>query len=318
MQHNRGREAKAPWQIPARGWADILRRAWKDTGKRNLSLVAGGVTYYLLLALFPALAALVSVYGLVANPADVANSVQSLSGMLPPSTVELIGGGLQQLVSASSKSLGLGAVIGMAIALWSGVRGMTGIMTALNIAYGQPEGRGFIRFNTTALLLTVVVTIGGLIALALVAGLPAVLSGAGARSPGRWIGLIVEWPLLIVFVMGMMALIYHYGPDRRKPKWKWASPGVIVAAILWIVGSILFTVYVYHFDSYNKTYGSLGAPLVLLTWMWLSVFVVLFGAEINGEAERQTRQDTTAEAPLPRGRGGTEGAGTVTRGARRR
>jgi membrane protein len=239
-------------------------------GYRQEKFIArrGRGTYYLLLALFPALAALISVYGLVANPADVTNSVQSLSGMLPPSTVELIGGGLQQLVSASSKSLGVGAVIGIAIALWSGVRGMTGIMTALNIANGQPEGRGFIRFNTTALLLTVVVTIGGLIALALVAGLPAVFSGAGMRSPGRWIGLIVEWPLLIVFAMGMMALIYCYGPDRRKPEWKWASPGVIVAAILWIFGSILFSVYVYHFDSYNKTYGSLGAPLVLLTWMW--------------------------------------------------
>jgi membrane protein len=118
--------------------------------------------------------------------------------------------------------------------------------------------------------------------------------------------------------MGMTALIYRYEPDRRKPKWKWASPGVIVAAILWILGSILFTVYVYHFDSYNKTYGSLGAPLALLTWMWLSVFVVLFGAEINGEAERQTRQDTTAGAPLPIGRGNTEGADMVTRGPRRR
>ena len=305
MQHNRGRDAKAPWQIPARGWADILRRAWKDTGKRNLSLVAGGVTYYLLLALFPALAALISVYGLFANPADVANSVQSLSGMLPPSTVELIGGGLRQLVSASSRSLGLCAVIGIAIALWSGVRGMTGIMTALNIAYGQPEGRGFLRFNTTALLLSVVVMVGGLIALALVAGLPVVLSGAGSKGPGRWVGLIVEWPLLIVFVMVMVGLIYRYGPDRRSPKWKWASPGVIVATILWIFGSALFTIYVYDFASYNKAYGSLSTPLVLLTWMWVSVFVVLFGAEINGEAERQTRQDTTAGAPLPISRRGT-------------
>lgn len=294
MEQDRGREAEAPWQIPARGWADILRRAWKDTGKRNLSLVAGGVTYYLLVALFPAFAALVSVYGLVANPADVANSVQSLSGMLPPSTVELIGDELAQLVSASSKSLGLGAVIGIAIALWSGVRGMTGMMTALNIAYAQPERRGFIRFNATALVLTVVVFVGGLIALALVAGLPAVLNGVGVHGPGRWIGLAVEWPLLIVFVMGMVALIYRYGPDRSKPKWKWTSLGVIVATILWILGSILFTVYIYYFGSYNKTYGSLGLPLVLLTWMWLSVFVVLFGAEINGEAERQTQQDTTA------------------------
>jgi membrane protein len=265
MEQDRGREAEAPWQIPARGWADILRRAWKDTGKRNLSLVAGGVTYYLLVALFPAFAALVSVYGLVANPADVANSVQSLSGMLPPSTVQLIGDELAQLVSASSKSLGLGAVIGIAIALWSGVRGMTGMMTALNIAYAQPERRGFIRFNATALVLTVVVFVGGSIALALVAGLPAVLNGVGVHGPGRWIGLAVEWPLLIVFVMGMVALIYRYGPDRSKPKWKWTSLGVIVATILWILGSILFTVYIYYFGSYNKTYGSLGLPLVLLS-----------------------------------------------------
>jgi membrane protein len=294
MDQDRSREAEAPWQISARGWANILCQAWKDTGKRNLSLVAGGVTYYLLLALFPALAALVSVYGLVANPAGVAESVQSLSGMLPPSTVEVIGDELTQLVSASSKSLSLGAVIGVAIALWSGVHGMTGMMTALNIAYDQPERRGYIRFNATALALTVVVVVGGLIALAFVAGLPAVLNGVGAQGPGRWIGLAVEWPLLVVFAMGMVALIYRYGPDRSKPKWRWASLGVIVATILWILGSILFTVYIYYFGSYNKTYGSLGLPLVLLTWMWLSVFVVLFGAEINGEAERQTQQDTAS------------------------
>ena len=290
MQQDRARKAEAPWQITARGWTNILYRVWKDTGKKNLSLVAGGVTYYLLLALFPALAALVSVYGLVADPADMAKSVQSLSGMLPPSTVTLIGTGLRQLVSASSRSLGLGAVIGIGIAIWSSVRGMTGMMTALNIAYAQPERRGFIRFNVTALMLTVVVIAGGLIALALVVGLPLALNGAGARGPARWVGLVVEWPLLIVFVMAIVALIYRYGPDRSEPEWKWASPGVIVATILWIAGSILFTVYVYHFGSYNKTYGSLSALLVLLTWMWLSAYAVLFGAEINGEAERQTRQ----------------------------
>src|ERR1700680_3128535 len=258
MDQDRSCEAEAPWQILARGWANILCKAWRDTGKRNLSLVAGGVTYYLLLALFPALAALVSVYGLVANPAGVAESVQSLSGMLPPSTVEVIGDELTQLVSASSKSLSLGAVIGVAIALWSGVHGMTGMMTALNIAYDQPERRGYIRFNATALALTVVVVVGGLIALAFVAGLPAVLNGVGAQGPGRWIGLAVEWPLLVVFAMGMVALIYRYGPDRSKPKWKWTSLGVIVATILWILGSILFTVYIYYFGSYNKTYGSFG------------------------------------------------------------
>jgi membrane protein len=295
MRQDRGHEAEAPWQVSARGWMDILLRAWKNTSEKNLSLVAGGVAYYLLLALFPALAALVSIYGLVANPADVTKHIHSLSSMLPSSTVKLIGDELHQLVSASSRSLGLGATIGIVIALWSSLHGMTGMMSALNIAYGQPERRGFIRFNTTALLLTAVVTVGGLIALMLITALPIVLHGAGLRGPKRWIGLTVEWPLLIVFAAGMVALIYRYGPDRDKPKWKWASPGVITATVLWIIGSSLFSFYVYHFSSYNKTYGALGALLVLMTWLWLSAFVVLFGAEINGEAERQTQRDTSED-----------------------
>jgi membrane protein len=294
MRQNRGHEAETPWQMPACGWMDILLRAWKNTSEKNLSLVAGGVAYYLLLALFPALAALVSIYGLVANPTDVAKHVHSLSSMLPSSTVALIGVELHQLVSASSRSLGLGAAIGIVIALWSGLHGMTGLMSALNIAYSQPERRGFIRFYTTALLLTTVVTVGGLIALALIVALPIVMHGAGLRGPKRLIGVTVEWPLLIVFAMGMVALIYRYGPDRDTPKWKWASPGVITATVLWVIGSSLFSYYVYHFSSYNKTYGTLGALLVLLTWLWLSAFVVLFGAEINCEAERQTQRDTSA------------------------
>jgi membrane protein len=151
-----------------------------------------------------------------------------------------------------------------------------------------------IRLNVTALLLTVAAILGSLIALALVAGLPVVLSESIARGPGRWIGLVVEWPVLIACAMGMLALIYRYGPDQSKSEWKWASPGVIAATMLWVVGSVLFTIYIYHFGSYNKTYGSLGALLVLLTWMWLSAFVVLFGPEINGEAERQKGQGTAA------------------------
>lgn len=299
MQQDQGRKTDTPRQISVRGWMDVIRRAWKDTGRKNLSLVAAGVTYYLLLALFPGLAALVSVYGLVANPADVAKHVQSLSGMISPSTLTLIGNELRQLASASSKSLSLGFILGVVIALWSGVGGMTGMMTALNIAYDRPERRGFIRCKATALLLTAVVIVGGLIALALVAGLPVALNVAGVHGVRRWIGLVVQWPLLIVFVMGMVALIYRYGPDQSKPKWKWASPGVIVATILWIFGSITFTVYVSHFGSYNRTYGSLGALLVLLTWMWLSAFVVLFGAAINGEAERQTQRPGRPPPPEP-------------------
>jgi membrane protein len=282
--------AEAPIVIETlRSSADILRQTWKDIGRKDLSLVAAGVTYYLLVALFPALAALISVYGLVENPAGMTKDVQSLSSLLPPSIVRLASATLRELISASSRSLGLGAIIGIGIALFSGMQGMSGMMTALNIAYGQTETRGYVRFYATALFLTVLIIASGLITLMLVSGLPALLSGTGARSPTRWISLVIEWPLLIVFVVGVVSVIYRYGPAGSKPQWKWASLGIITATILWLIGSILFSAYVHNFGRYSEVYGSLGLPLMILTWVWFSVFVVLFGAEINGEVQRQMR-----------------------------
>jgi membrane protein len=278
MDEERGHEAESPWQVSARGWMDIVKRAWKTGEERNLSLVAGGVAYYVLLALFPALAALVSIYGLIANPADAIKHAHALAGMLPGSAVSSIGSELRQLTAASGRSLGLGAVIGFFIALWSALRGMRGMISALNIAYGQPERRGFLRLNIIGALLTSVVLIGGVIALSLIVVLPIVLHQAGISGAMRWMGLTVEWPLLVLFFVGLIALIYRYGPDRDVPKWKWASPGVIAASILWIIGSGLFSLYIDKFSSYDKIYGALGALLVLLIWLWLSAFVVLLGA----------------------------------------
>jgi len=284
--------AEAPTVIETlRSSADILRQTWKDIGKKDLSLVAAGVTYYLLVALFPALAALISVYRLVENPAGMTKDVQSLSGLLPPSIVRLANAALRELISASSGSLGLGAIIGIGIALFSGMRGMTSMMAALNIAHGQTETRGYVRFYATALLLAVLIITSGLIALMLVAGLPALLSGTGVRSPSRRMSLAIEWALLIVFVVGVVSVIYRYGPAGRKPQWKLASLGIITATGLWLIGSILFSVYVHNFGRYSEVYGSLGLPLIILSWVWLSVFVVLFGAEINGQVERQPRGD---------------------------
>lgn len=275
------------WLTPQ--WVNLFWTAWRKTAKRNLSLVAGGVAYFLLMASLPALAAAVSIYGLIANPAELAKRLQLLSGFLPPSTVKIVGDELHKLMSASSRSLSLGAVIGVAIALWSCLRGMTGMMSALNIAYAKSEHRGVIRFYSTGLLLTVVAIAGGLITLMLAVVMPLVLRGLIPRNPARWLVLAIELPLLVMFAMGLMTMIYRYGPDHEKPIWKWASPGVATAAILWSVGSGLFGFYLYNFGSYDRTYGSLGAVLVLLTWLWFSVFVVLLGAEINGEAERQSK-----------------------------
>ncbi len=307
----RGREAAAPQHIPARGWKDILIRAWNDSGEKNMSLVAGGVTYYVLLALFPGLAALVSIYGLVANPATVATNINALSGLLLPSAQKLIGDELHQLVSTSHGALGFGAIIGILIALYSASRGMSGMISALDIAYGQEEKRGFIRFNLIAIGLTIGLVISGIVALSLVALLPAVLSSIGISGVVKSAIYILEWPLLIALMMAMLAVLYRYAPDRDAPKWQWTSPGAIAAAVLWVAASILFSVYVAHFANYNKTYGSLGAVVVLMTWLWLSAYLVLLGAEINGEAERQTKQDTTTGAPEPMGSRGATAADTL-------
>ena len=295
----RGREADDPQDIPPRGWKDILIRAYNDSNEKNISLVAGGVTYYVLIALFPGLAALVSIYGLVADPHQVETQMNALSNMLIPSAKQLIGTELHQLVTTSSGTLGFGVVIGILIALYSASRGMSGMISAVNIAYGEKETRSFIKFNLLALVMTIGLLIGGVIVLALVAVLPAALSTTSGIL--KWVAYIVEWPVLVLFMIGMLAVLYRYAPARDEPQWEWTSPGAIAASILWVVSSILFSIYVAHFGNYNKTYGSLGAVIVLLTWLWLSAYLVLLGAEINGESERQTKKDTTEGEPQPMG-----------------
>ena len=307
----RGREAERPQDIPLAGWKDVLRRAWKQTGEDNISLVAGGVTYYVLLALFHGLATLVSIYGLFSDPAQVQKQIGAMSGVLPADAQKLIGSELQSLVHASGGALGIGAVIGFLVAFWSASRGMSGLMTALNIAYEEKERRGFIRLNLMALALTVGLILGGLIAIGLVAGAPAVLNAVGLGAITRWLVYILEWPVLIVLVMAALAVLYRYGPSRERPRWQWISPGAAAATLLWLLGSIVFTVYVAHFGNYNKTYGSLGAIIVMLTWLYLSAYAVLLGAEINAEAERQTRRDTTEGPPQPIGQRGAKAADTL-------
>lgn len=304
----RGHAAEEPQQIPPQGWKSILKRAWAANSEKNLSLVAGGVTYYVLLALFPGLAALVSIYGLVADPHTIETEVNSMSGLLPGDAQKLISTELHSLVSASGSALSVGVIVGLLIALWSASRGMSGLISALDIAYGAEETRSFFRFNLIAVGLTIGLLIGGLVAIALIAGLPAVLNGAGASSTTKWVAYTIEWPLLLIFMLITLAVLYRYAPNRDEPKWEWVSPGAIFATIVWIIGSILFTVYVSHFGNYNQTYGSLGAIVALLTWLWLSAYLVLLGAEINAEAERQAGKDTTRGRPQPMARRGATAA----------
>ncbi|HET7879828.1 MAG TPA: YihY/virulence factor BrkB family protein [Acetobacteraceae bacterium] len=307
----RGRHATRPQEIPARGWKDVAWRSWQEISDNNIFLVSGGVTYAILLALFPGLAALVSLYGLLLDPAQIEQQVGALAGVLPEQSQRMLTDELHQLASASNGALGISAIVGLLLAVWSASRGMSGLITAINIAYEQKETRSFFRFNLLALVMTLGAMIGGLITVALVAVLPAAVQLLNPGPLAKWLLLIVEWPLLIVFVMAGLALLYRYAPNRDEPQWHWVSPGAIVATLLWIIGSIAFTAYVANFASYDKTYGSLGGAVVLLTWLYLSSFTVLLGAVINAQSERQTRKDTTEGPPERMGRRGAYAADTV-------
>jgi membrane protein len=310
-QSERGREAGRPTQIPPVGWKDILLRSWGEVSQANLFLVAGGVTYAILLALFPGLAALVSIYGLVMDPSQIEKQVASLTGILPDQARQMLSEELHTLVTSSTGALGLSAVLALLLALWSASRGMSGLITALNIAYEEPEKRGFFKLNLVAIGLTIGLTIAGIIVVALVAVLPAAVQFLPLGESGKWLLLILEWPLLIGFVTVGLAVMYRYAPSRDEPQWKWVSPGAGAAVTLWIAASIGFTVYVAHFNRYSKTYGSLGGVIILLTWLYISSFVILLGAAVNAQAEKQTRKDSTVGRPEAMGKRGARAADTL-------
>ncbi len=297
IRSSRGRDADRPGDIPATGWMDVAWRSWQEISDSNIFLIAGGVTYAVLLGLFPGLAALVSLYGLMLDPARIEQQMAALAGILPDQSRQMLADELHQLASASTGALGFGAIVALLFALWSASRGMSGLVTAINIAYEQKETRSFLRFNLIVVLLTLGTVAGGLIAIALIAVLPAATQFMNLGPSTRWVLLLVQWPLLIVMVTGGLAVLYRYAPNRDEPKWRWVSPGAITAAVLWIGGSIAFTVYVTHFGSYDRTYGSLGGAVILLTWLYLSAFAVLLGAVVNAQSERQTQRDTTADPP---------------------
>ena len=269
--------------------------------EQNLFLIAGGVTYAILLALFPGLASLVSLYGLVLDASQIEKQVSALSAILPAQTQQLLTDQLHQLVEASGGTLGIGAVVGIVLALWSASRGMSGLITTLNIAYEEKERRGFFKLNMIALGLTLGLMVGGVVVIALIAVLPATVQFLDLGAATKWLLLVVEWPLLIVLVMIGLAVLYRYAPNRGEPQWRWVSSGAIGATILWVVASIGFTVYVANFNSYDKTYGSLGGVIILLTWLYLSALAVLFGAVINEQSEKQTRKDSTKGLPRAMG-----------------
>ncbi len=308
-----GHEADDPSDIPRRGWMQIAKRVGARISRDNLSIIAAGVAFYAFLAIPSALTALVALYGLAFDPQDVQRQIASLNGALPGEAVQLIGQQLQTMTSQPRSTLGIGLIVAVLVAIWGARSAMSTFVTALNVAYAEDEKRGFFRFQATAFALTAVAVVFAVLSIALVAVLPAAIDLLPFGEFGKTVASVIRWPVLLVLITIGLATIYRYAPSRNEPKWRWVSWGAAVATVLWIVGSALFSLYVGQFASYNKTYGSLGAVVVLMMWLYLSAFAVLLGAELNAELEHQTARDTTAGRPKPMGRRGAWAADTVTR-----
>jgi len=296
-----GRDADKPTEIPAAGWKQIVKRAWQEQKQDNVSMLAAGVAFYIFLALFPALIAAVTVYGLVADPADVERQISSLANALPSDTASLIGDQLRAVTSTSSSALSLGLVASLFGALFSASGGMANLVKAINLAYDEDETRGFIKLRATALMLTLGLVAFLVVAVGLVAVLPAVLNAIGLGTVASLAIGAVRWIGLVAFVLGALAVLYRYAPDRDNPRFSWTSVGAAVATVLWIIGSFGFSLYVSNFGSYGETYGALAGVVVLLLWLFLTSFIILLGAEINSEMEHQTAQDTTQGPDKPMG-----------------
>jgi membrane protein len=277
----------------------------------RLSIIAAGVAFYGLLAVFPGLIALVGLYGLAFDPQQVEQQVATLSGILPAEARDVLLAQLRDLTTTDRTSLGIGAIGGLLLALWSASAGMRTLMEALNVAYDEEEKRGFVRFYGTALLLTLAAIIGAVIAIGMVIALPVVLKLVGLGEALKWLIAVAAWPILVGMMLLGLAIVYRYGPSRAQPRWRWVSWGAVSATVLWVVGSALFSLYVTRFGNYNETYGSVGAIVILLMWFLLSSYAVLIGAELNAEMERQTRRDTTSGREEPMGEREAYAADTV-------
>jgi membrane protein len=299
-----GREAETPFAIPRTGWWHILGRVLRRFQQENLGLVAAGVGFYSLLGLFPAIAALVTTYGLVFDPAQIQAQFDALHGLMPEAAHRLIATQLTSAAEGSERALGVGLVSAILLSFWGATRGTRALIIALNIVYDEHEKRGFFALNLLAFGLTLflILVLGAAIVVTL--AVPVVLNLVSLGSLPEALTNWLRWPLLALVGLLALAILYRYGPARRTARWHWLPVGSVVAGVLWIGASVLFSTYVQYFGSYNATYGSIGAVIVLLLWLYLTAVAVIIGAGINAEAERQTARDSTIGRPRPRGERG--------------
>lgn len=297
----RGEFAASPRDIPRRGWKQVLLRVKEQVSTDNLSVVSAGVAFYGLLAIFPGLAVLVTLYGLFAEPAAVQEQLAPLREIMPPEAYQIIADQLEKVSGEADSSLGFGLLVSLALTVWSSTKGIKALMTAMNIAYNEPEKRGLVLGNVTAVVFTVGAVVFTIVSFAVIGAIPALLKFIDLGEPLNTLVRWLRWLVLIFFFVIALAVLYRYGPSRANARLQWITPGAIAATLLWLLGSILFSVYVTNFGSYNETFGSLGAVVILLFWLYLSAFVICLGAELNAELEHQTYRDSTTGPPRAAG-----------------
>ena len=293
QQRGRGRDATAPWQIPWSGWKDIFWRTYQQFGEDRLLAVAAGVVFYGLLALFPAVTALVSLYGLFADPSTIREHISLAAAFLPGGAIEILQEQVNRITSKGETKLGLASLFGLGLAIWSANAGMKAVIDALNVIYDEKEKRGFIKLNLVSLAFTLGAIAVILLAIGAVVVAPLVFSLVGLGGMSETLLRVLRWPALLLVVMLGLAVLYQFGPSRDEARWQWLSVGSVFAAIAWLASSALLSWYLENFADYDATYGSLGAAIGLMMWMWVSAIVILFGAELNSEIEHQTARDST-------------------------
>lgn len=285
---------------PRPGWGRILANAWGELDRDHISVLAAGVAFYGLLSIFPGMSALISIYGLAADPSVIGRDLGALSGILPQEALQLLSDQLQGLIANPPAKLGIGLIVSLLLALWSAISGASTLMQALTVAYEETDSRGIASFYFQALALTSAIAVFTVLSLALIAVVPAVIDRLPAPQRTRDILGLVRWPILAVLVLLALAFVYRFAPARQNPRWNWLSPGTVAAALLWLLGSAGFSFYVARFGSYDRTYGSLGAVVILLMWLYVGAFIVLAGAELNSEYEKARRQPSGGAEPRSR------------------
>ncbi|HET8696724.1 MAG TPA: YihY/virulence factor BrkB family protein [Gammaproteobacteria bacterium] len=299
-ERHQPRDARDDASTPPAGWKATLKHVWRKLSEDHVSLIAAGVSHYALLATFPALIAVVAVYGLVMSPERIQAQVSTLSRFTPPDVANIIDTALRSIADSQGGTLSFGAVLGVLLALWGARAGMDAVMTATNIAYGIDKDRSFLRRMLVSVALTVAAMLGFVLMLGVAVAIPFIARALGVGGVLTTVIDAVRWVACWLLVVLGLAVVYRFAPNREQAHWRWISYGSATAATVWVLASVLFSIYVQNFGSYGKTYGALGGVVVMLLWFYISSYVLLIGAEIDAALEKQT-------VPELRGRGPARG-----------